>query len=71
MGVFAFAVLATVFGFVPTGLVALAYAGMAQCAHNDGDSRSALRRQALLWCWASVAVGVLVEAPVVAALALH
>lgn len=66
----AFAMTVTVFGFVPTGLIAFALAAWAFCAPQSDIDRRRLRRHALCWCWVSVAIGVLVEAPVVAAIAL-
>jgi hypothetical protein len=65
----ALTIVVTVFGFVPTGLIAFALAAWAFCAPQRDSGRRRLRRHALCWCWVSVAIGALVEAPVVAAIA--
>lgn len=70
MGVILFAIISTVFGFVPTGLVALSHAiGAWSGSRRQADAAAiARRRQALKWCWISVGIGVLVEVPVLATL---
>jgi Interferon-induced transmembrane protein len=67
-----FSIFATIFGFAPTGLLALSYSIAAWANRSQtGDSRpSPAARRALRWCWITVAIGVAVEVPVVTTIAL-
>src|SRR5690554_6534559 len=60
--VLTFAVAATLFGFAPTGLLAVVYGVWAWSDARRGEPAAArARRQAALkWCWISVAIGALV-----------
>jgi len=73
MGVIVFAIISTIFGFAPTGLIALAHALGAWSSRRELPVVEALshRQRALKWCWISVVIGVLVEVPVVVTLASH
>lgn len=64
------ATVATLFGFAPTGLVAM---GLALAAWRRGRNTPAgreIRRKALVWSLVSVAIGIAVETPVLVSLAL-
>ncbi len=60
--------LATLFGFVPTGVVAVAHAARGWSLAAQGRESGAARAGAAGWLTATVVIGVLVEAPVVAAM---
>lgn len=72
MGLILFSIFATIFGFAPTGLVALSHAIAARAYRpQTGDSHpSPAAQRAHRWCWITVAIGVTVELPVVTSIAL-
>lgn len=59
---------ATLFGFVPTGVVATVYAARAWSLAAQGRSAGRVINGAALWLTATVVIGIAVEAPVVAAM---
>ena len=70
MLILTFAVIVTLFGFAPTGLLSVVHGLWAWSDQRRGDTEKAnqRRRDALRWCWISVAIGVMVELPVAATL---